>query len=37
MNQYVTGTMIKLCREAKKITQAELAHTLGVSDKAVSK
>ena len=37
MNQYVTGTMIKLCREAKIITQAELAHTLGVSDKAVSK
>lgn len=37
MNQYITGSMIKLCREAKKITQAELAHTLGVSDKAVSK
>lgn len=37
MNQYVTGNMIKLYREAKKITQAELAHTLGVSDKAVSK
>lgn len=37
MNQYVTGNMIKLCREAKRLTQAELAHTLGVSDKAVSK
>lgn len=37
MNQYVTGNMIKLCREAKKLTQAELACTLGVSDKAVSK
>ena len=37
MNQYVTGNMIKLCREAKKLTQAELAYTLGVSDKAVSK
>ena len=37
MNQYVTGNMIKLSREAKKITQAELAHMLGVSDKAVSK
>lgn len=37
MNQYVTGNMIKQSREAKKITQAELARTLGVSDKAVSK
>ena len=37
MNQYVTGNMIKQSREAKKITQAELAQTLGVSDKAVSK
>lgn len=37
MNLYVTGNMIKQSREAKKITQAELAHTLGVSDKAVSK
>ena len=37
MNQYVTGNMIKLCREAKRLTQAELAYTLGVSDKAVSK
>ena len=37
MNQYVTGNMIKLCREAKRLTQAELACTLGVSDKAVSK
>lgn len=37
MNQYVTGTMIKKSREAKKITQAELAEALMVSDKAVSK
>ena len=37
MNLYVTGNMIKQSREAKKITQAELAQTLGVSDKAVSK
>lgn len=37
MNQYVTGTMIKKSREAKKITQAELAEALKVSDKAVSK
>lgn len=37
MNQYVTGTIIKTHREAKKLTQAELAAVLGVSDKAVSK
>ena len=37
MNQYVTGTIIKTHREARKMTQAELAATLGVSDKAVSK
>mgnify|MGYP003334315521 CR=1 FL=1 len=37
MNQYVTGTIIKTHREAKKMTQAELAAILGVSDKAVSK
>ena len=37
MNHYVTGNMIKASREARKITQAELAHILGVSDKAVSK
>ena len=37
MNQYVTGTIIKTHREAKKLTQAELASILGVSDKAVSK
>lgn len=37
MNQYVTGTIIKTHREARKMTQAELAAVLGVSDKAVSK
>ena len=37
MNQYVTGTMIKKCREAKGLTQACLAELLNVSDKAVSK
>ncbi|MCQ2419619.1 MAG: helix-turn-helix domain-containing protein [Clostridia bacterium] len=37
MNQYVTGTVIRQSREAKKITQAELAEALKVSDKAVSK
>ena len=37
MNQYVTGSIIKQYREAKHLTQAELAHALGVSDKSVSK
>lgn len=37
MNQYVTGGMIKSCRESRSMTQAELAYILGVSDKAVSK
>lgn len=37
MNQYVTGTMIRKCCEAKKMTQAELVRALMVSDKAVSK
>lgn len=37
MNQYVTGTVIKELREKKKLTQAQLAEMLLVSDKAVSK
>ena len=37
MNQYVTGTMIKLLREDKKMTQQQLAESIGVSGKAVSK
>lgn len=37
MNQYVTGNIIKEYREARKMTQAELARKLMVSDKAVSK
>ena len=37
MNQYVTGAMIRQSREAKGLTQAELAAALKVSDKAVSK
>lgn len=37
MNQYVTGNIIREYREAKKMTQAELAQKLMVSDKAVSK
>lgn len=37
MNQYVTGAIIKKLRENCKITQAQLAEKLNVSDKAVSK
>lgn len=37
MNQYVTGAAIKELREKNKLTQAELARKLCVSDKAVSK
>ena len=37
MNCYVTGTTIKSLRESKKLTQAELAEQIGVSDKTVSK
>lgn len=37
MNQYVTGATIKELRERKRMTQAELAAVLAVSDKAVSK
>ncbi len=37
MNQYITGSMIKTCRENKGLTQADLAKELMVSDKAVSK
>lgn len=37
MNQYVTGAVIKELREKNKLTQAELAEKLCVSDKTVSK
>ncbi len=37
MNQYVTGTVIKELREKNRMTQAQLAEKLGVSDKCVSK
>ena len=37
MNQYVTGNTIKTLREQKKMTQADLANRLAVSDKAISK
>ena len=37
MNQYVTGAVIKRLREKYRLTQAELAEKLNVSDKTVSK
>ncbi len=37
MNKYVTGATIKTLREQKRLTQAELAEMLTVSDKAISK
>ena len=37
MNTYVTGTAIKQLREARNMTQAELAEKIGVSSKTVSK
>ncbi|MEE0980446.1 MAG: helix-turn-helix domain-containing protein [Acutalibacteraceae bacterium] len=37
MDTYITGTTIKKLREAKGITQQQLAQEIGVSDKAVSK
>ncbi|MBE6748858.1 MAG: helix-turn-helix domain-containing protein [Ruminococcaceae bacterium] len=37
MNTYITGSTIKRLREAKGITQTQLAEQIGVSCKAVSK
>lgn len=37
MNNYITGATIKKLREAKGITQGQLAEGIGVSSKAVSK
>ena len=37
MNHYITSAVIKHLREAKHLTQAQLAEKLCVSDKAVSK
>ena len=37
MDSYITGLVIKKLREAKGITQAQLAEKIGVSSKAVSK
>lgn len=37
MDAYITGTTIKTLREKKALTQAQLADTLGITAKAVSK
>ena len=37
MNTYITGPTIKKLREAKGITQSELAEQIGVSSQAISK
>ena len=37
MNQYISAAVIKELREKKKITQAQLAEMLQVSDKTISK
>ena len=37
MNSYITGPAIKRSREERRLTQAQLAEKIGVSDKAVSK
>lgn len=37
MDAYVTGSTIRKLREVKKLTQAQLAEKLDVSDKAISK
>ena len=37
MNSYVTGATVKALREARKLTQAELAEKIGVSSKTISK
>ena len=37
MNSYVTGPTIKMLREKRNLTQAELAERIGVSSKTISK
>ena len=37
MNTYVTGMTVRQLREARKLTQAELAERIGVSSKTISK
>ena len=36
MNQYVTGAIIRELREKHRLTQAELAEKLFISDKTIS-
>ena len=37
MNQAEIGTLIARCRKEKKLTQAQLAEKLNITDRAVSK
>lgn len=37
MNHYITGASIRALREGRHLTQAQLAETLSVSDKTISK
>ncbi len=37
MNHYITGETVRRLRTARRMTQAQLARKLGVTDKAVSK
>lgn len=37
MNNYVTGAAIRTLREKQRLTQAQLAERISVSDKTVSK
>ena len=37
MNSYVTGQTVRRLREAKNLTQSQLAEALGVTAKAVSR
>ena len=37
MNQTKTGTFISECRKEKRMTQAQLAEKLNITDRAVSK
>lgn len=37
MNNYITGTTIKMLRDKLHLTQSQLAEKLCVSDKAISK
>ena len=37
MNNYITGSVIKMLREKQRLTQLQLAEKLNVSDKTISK